>query len=285
MVYKTKLKENGELEKFKVRLVAKGYVQQQGIDYTEVFAPVARMDTVRMIVALAAQKGWNVYQLDVKSAFLHGELKEEVYVEQPRGYELEKYPQKVYKLKKALYGLKQAPRAWFSRIEAHFVSQGFEKCYSEQTLFIKTKEGGKILIVSLYVDDLIFTGNDEIMFAEFKSSMLKEFDMTDLGRMRYFLGIEVLQTSDGIYMYQRKYALEVLRKFKMENCNLVYNPIVPGCRLFKDENGVQVDETLYKQMVGCLMYLTATRPDLMYAVSLVSRYMSKPTEFNCICWQ
>lgn len=112
MVYKTKLKENGELEKFKVRLVAKGYVQQQGIDYTEVFAPVARMDTVRMIVALAAQKGWNVYQLDVKSAFLHGELKEEVYVEQPRGYELEKYPQKVYKLKKALYGLKQAPRAY-----------------------------------------------------------------------------------------------------------------------------------------------------------------------------
>ena len=137
-------------------------------------------------------------------------------------------------MKKALYGLKQAPRAWFSRIEAHFVSQGFKKCYSEQTLFIKTKEGGKILIVSLYVDDLIFTGNDEIMFVEFKSSMLKEFDMTDLGRMRYFLGIEVLQTSDGIYMYQRKYALEVLRKFKMENCNLVHNSIVPGCRLFKD---------------------------------------------------
>lgn len=109
------------------------------------------------------------------------------------------------------------------------------------------------------------------MFAEFKSSMLKECDMTDLGRMRYFLGIEVLQTSDGIYMYQRKYAPEVLRKFKMENCNLVHNPIVPGCRLFKDENGVQVDETLYKQMVGCLMYLTATRPNLMHVVSLVSR--------------
>ncbi|CAL9005605.1 unnamed protein product, partial [Prunus brigantina] len=180
-VYKTKLKENGEVDKFKARLVAKGYVQQQGIDYTEVFAPVARMDT----------------------------LNEEVYVEQPKGYELKKNPQKVYRLKKALYGLKQAPRAWFSRIEAHFISEGFEKCYSEHTLFIKTNKGGKILIVSLYVDDLIFTGNDELMFVEFKNSMLREFDMTDLGRMRFFLGIEVLQRSDGIYICQRKYALEV----------------------------------------------------------------------------
>ncbi|CAL5371264.1 unnamed protein product [Camellia sinensis] len=241
-VYKTKLKENGEVDKFKARLVAKGYVQQQGIDYTEVFAPVARMDTVRMIVALAAQKGWTLYQLDVQSAFLHGELNEEVYVEQPKGYELKNNPQKVYRLKKALYGLKQAPRAWFSRIEAHFISEGFEKCYSEHTLFIKTNKGGKILIVSLYVDDLIFTGNDELMFAEFKNSMLREFDMTDLGRMRFFL----------------------------------------GCKLFKDENGIGVDETLFKQMVGCLMYLTAMRPDLMFAVSLISRYMAKPTELHLL---
>ncbi|CAL5326432.1 unnamed protein product [Camellia sinensis] len=278
-VYKTKLKENGEVDKFKARLVAKGYVQQQGIDYTEVFAPVARMDTVRMIVALAAQKGWTLYQLDVQSAFLHGELNEEVYVEQPKGYELKNNPQKVYRLKKALYGLKQAPRAWFSRIEAHFISEGFEKCYSEHTLFIKTNKGGKILIVSLYVDDLIFTGNDELMFAEFKNSMLREFDMTDLGRMRFFLGIEVLQRSDGIYICQRNYVLE---RFRMENSNSVHNPIVPGCKLFKDENGIGVDETLFKQMVGCLMYLTAMRPDLMFAVSLISRYMAKPTELHLL---
>lgn len=207
-VYKTKLKENGEVDKYKARLVAKGYVQQEGIDYTEVFAPVARMDTVRMIVALAAQKGWSLYQLDVKSAFLHGELNEKVYVDQPRGYELKDHPHKVYRLRKALYGLKQVPRAWFSRIESHFIREGFEKCHSEHTLFTKTKEGGKILIVSLYVDDLIFTGNDEVMFAEFKSSMLREFDMTDLGKMRFFLGIEVLQSSDGIYICQKKYASE-----------------------------------------------------------------------------
>ena len=191
-VYKTKLNEHGDIDKYKARLVAKGYVQQHGIDYTEVFALVARLDIVRLIVAFAATKGWIVYQLDVKSAFLHGELSEEVYVEQPRGYELYENPHKVYKLKKALYRLKQAPRAWFSRIEAHFLTEGFEKCHNKHTLFTKTSKEGKILIVSLYVDDLIFTGNDEAMFNEFKSSMVHEFDMTDLGKIRYFLGIEIL---------------------------------------------------------------------------------------------
>jgi hypothetical protein len=279
-VYKTKLKENGEVDKLKARLVAKGYVQQQGIDYTEVFAPVVRMDTVRMIVALAAQKGWTLYQLDVKSAFLHEELNEEVYVEQTKGYELENSSNKVYRLKKALYRLKQDPRAWFNRIEAYFISEGFEKCYSEHTLFTKTNKRGKILIVSLYVDDLIFTNNDELMFAEFKNSMLREFDMTDLRRMRFFLGIEVLQRSDGIYICQRKYALEVLKRFRIENINSVHNLIVQGCKLSEDENGVHVDETLFNQMVGCLMYLTATRPYLMFAVSLISRYMAKPTELH-----
>lgn len=279
-VYKTKLNEKGELDKYKARLVAKGYAQQYGVDYTEVFAPVARMDTVRMIIALAAQRGWTVYQLDVKSAFLHGELNEDVFVEQPRGYEKKDSPNKVYKLKKALYGLKQAPRSWFSRIEAYFVKEGFEKCHSEHTLFVKASKEGKILIISIYVDDLIFTGNDESMFEDFKNSMMHEFDMSDLGRMRYFLGIEVLQRDDGIYICQRKYAMEVLRRFGMEESNSVLNPIVPGFRICKDKEGVKVDATFFKQVVGSLMYLTATRPDLMFVVSLISRYMEQPTELH-----
>jgi hypothetical protein len=279
-VYKTKLNENGEVDKYKARLVAKGYSQQHGIDYTEVFAPVARLDTIRLVIALAAQNQWNIYQLDVKSAFLHGELHEEVFIEQPQGYVHKGNEQKVYKLKKALYGLKQAPRAWYSRIEAYFVKAGFERCHFEHTLFTKTAKGGKILIVSLYVDDLIFTGNNESMFAEFKRSMMLEFDMTDLGKMRYFLGIEVIQRADGIFISQKKYALEVLEKFGMNKCNPVLNPIVPGCRLSKDEDGVKVDSTIYKQIVGSLMYLTATRPDMMFVVSLISRYMSNPTELH-----
>ncbi|KAK6144980.1 hypothetical protein DH2020_021800 [Rehmannia glutinosa] len=238
------------------------------------------METIRLAIALAAQRGWTIYQLDVKSAFLHGELNEEVFVEQPCGYVQKGHEHKVYKLKKALYGLKQAPRAWYSRIEAYFMKEGFKKCEYEHTLFIKTRKEGKILIVSLYVDDLIFTGNDELMFTEFKNSMKHEFDMTDLGKMRYFLGLEVLQKPNGIFINQKKYASEVLQRFGMEKSNFVHNPIVPGCKLVKDEGGVKVDTTYYKQIVGSPMYITATRPDLMFVVSLISRYMENPTELH-----
>ncbi|GAA0166350.1 transmembrane signal receptor [Lithospermum erythrorhizon] len=183
-IYKTKRDENGEITKHKARLVAKGYTQQEGIDYSEVFAPIARMDTVRMVISNAAQKGW-------KSAFLHGELTEDVYVDQPRGYEVQGKEHQVYKLHKALYRLKQAPRAWYSRIEAHLANVGFQRCNSEQTLFTKRGNNNKIVVVSLYVDDLIYTGDDELILKQFKSSMMSEFEMTDLGCMNYFLGIEV----------------------------------------------------------------------------------------------
>ena len=278
-IYKTKLNERGEVDKHKARLVVLGYAQKYGIDYTEVFAPVARWDTIRLIMALAAHQNWDIYQLDVKSAFLHGELKENVYIEQPKGFVKKGEEGKVLKLKKALYGLKQAPRAWYSRIKAYFLESGFEKCPSEHTLFTKTEEG-KALVVSIYVDDLIFTGNDEKLIKEFKVSMKNEFDMTDLGKMKFFLGVEVVQNSKGIYMSQRKYALEILQRFGMEHSNPTKSPIVPGCKLTKDEGGAKVDPTKYKQMIGCLMYLTVSRPDLMYVMGLVSRYMEKPTELH-----
>ncbi|RHN78204.1 putative RNA-directed DNA polymerase [Medicago truncatula] len=233
-----------------------------------------------MVIALAAQKGWNVYQLDVKSAFLQGELNEEVFVDQPQGYVEKGDELKVYKLRRALYDLKQAPRAWYSRIEAYFTKEGFERCPYEHTLFVKLSERGNILIVCFYVDDLIFTGNDENMFKEFKKSMEKEFNMSDLGKMHYFLGVEVIQNEEGIYICQRKYVTDLLERFGMEKSNLSRNPIAPGCKLIKDENGVKVDATKYKQIVGCLMYLAATRPDLMYVLSLISRFMNCPTELH-----
>lgn len=278
-VYRTKLNENGDVDKCKARLVAKGYAQEKGVDYNEVFAQVARWDTIRMVIALAARNGWKLFQLDVKSAFLHGELQEDVYVSQPPGYVVTGEEDKVYKLKKALYGLKQAPRAWFNRIEGYFIKEGFERSSCEHTLFTKREEKNKILIVSLYVDDLVFTGNDLIMISKFKESMKSEFEMTDPGEMKYFLGVEIQQSANGIHICQRKYAEDILKRFGMENYNGVKNPMVPGDnRLTKKEDDKKVDATLFKQMIGSLLYLTITRPDLAYSVCLISRFMSNPME-------
>ncbi|GAU32111.1 hypothetical protein TSUD_357950 [Trifolium subterraneum] len=244
----------------------------------EVFAPVARWDTIRCLLAIAAMKGWNVYQLDVKNAFLHGELNETVYVEQPLSFIKKGSEYKVYRLHKALYGLKQAPRAWYSKIEQYFIMEGFEKCPHEHTLFVKRNDDSDLLIISLYVDDLIFTGNNSVMVKGFKESMMKTFDMTDLGKMRHFLGIEVIQSEKGIFLCQQRYAKEVLERFKMDKSNGVYSPIVTGTKLSKHDKSEEVNPTQFKQIVGSLMYLTATRPDLMFAVHMIARFMEYPVE-------
>lgn len=284
-VYKRKLKENGEVDKYKARLVAKGYKQEFGVDYKEVFAPVARHDTIKLMIALAAQHSQPIFQLDVKSAFLHGDLQEQVFIDQPPSYVKLGSENKVYKLKKALYGLKQAPRARYSRIDTYFSKQGFKKCPYEHTLFIKIEDGGKLLIVCLYVDDLIFTRNDSAMFEKFKRSMMVEFDMSDLGMMHYFLGSEVKQFATGIFISQEKYVREILDRFQMKNCNSMSTPTEVGLKLRKNREGKKVDSTLYKQIMGSLMYLTATRPEITYSVSLISRYMENPTELHLLAAQ
>ncbi|GAU22946.1 hypothetical protein TSUD_326740 [Trifolium subterraneum] len=273
-IYKTKYNEQGKIEKHKARLVAKGYSQQHGIDYNEVFAPVARWDTIRTILAIATASDWYVFQLDVKSTFLHGELDEEVYVEQPLGYE-KGNKDMVYRLKKSLYGLRQAPRAWYSKIETYFCHERFEKCPHEHTLFVKHSGKDKLIIVSLYVDDLIFTRNDQELFDKFKHSMKKIFAMTDLGRMRYFLGIEVLQIDNGIFICQQKYAFEILDRFGMRECNSVSNSLVPGCKLTKDETGKASDATSYKQMF-------MERPTEIHvaAVKRILRYLKGTTSYG-----
>ncbi|GAU23238.1 hypothetical protein TSUD_172660 [Trifolium subterraneum] len=253
-------------------------IGRYGTDYKEVIAPVARWDTIRSLLAISASRGWNVYQLDVKSAFLHGELKETVYVEQPAGYVKSRKKDKVYKLHKALYGLKQAPRAWYNKIEAYFIKEGFVKCPHEHTLFVK-REGKNWLIISLYVDDIIFTGNDNQLLKQFKESMMTTFDMTDLGKMRHFLGIGVIQNEPGIFICQKRYAKEILERFNMDKSNEVCSPSVTGTKLSKHHKGEEVNPTQFKQIVGSLMYLTATRPDIMFAVNLIARrFMEHPVE-------
>ncbi|WOG95118.1 hypothetical protein DCAR_0314420 [Daucus carota subsp. sativus] len=277
-VYKTKTNQDGEVEKYKARLVAKGYKQRYGIDYDEVFAPVARVDTIRLLTAIAAQNQWKIFQMDVKSAFLNGYLEEEVYIEQPPGYVQKGKEDKVYRLKKALYGLKQAPRAWNTRVDEYFQKNGFVKSPYEHALYTKTNSGGDIMIVCLYVDDMIFTGNNPGMFDDFKKVMTNEFEMTDIGQMSYFLGVEVKQSKDGIFMCQKKYAEQILKKFRMEECKSVSTPAEASIKLRIDSTRESVNPTLFKSLVGSLRYLTFTRPDIMYAVGLVSRYMEKPKQ-------
>ncbi|GKV01270.1 hypothetical protein SLEP1_g13835 [Rubroshorea leprosula] len=276
-VYKVKKNAQGKVEKYKARLVAKGYIQEYGIDYDEVFAPVARLETIRLIISLAAQNKWKNYQMDIKSAFLNGYLEEEVYVQQPLGYVVKGHEDRVLKLKKALYGLKQAPRAWYSRIDKYFQDHGFTKCPHEHALYVKEDKIGGFMLVCLYVDDLIFTGNNANMFEEFKKAMTQEFEMTDIGLMSYYLGIEVKQNEDGIFISQEAYAKKVLEKFEMANCKPVSTPIACGTRLSKYDESTKVDPSLYRSLVGNLRYLTCTRPDILYGVGLVSRYMEAPT--------
>ncbi|RVW37423.1 Retrovirus-related Pol polyprotein from transposon RE1 [Vitis vinifera] len=209
-IYIVKYKAYGSIERFKARLVAKGYTQTYGIDYTETFAPVAKINTVRVLLSLAANLDWPLQQFDVKNAFLHGELSEEVYMDLPPGCMVSKKQcQKVCKLKKSLYGLKQSPRAWFGRFTKSMRAFGYRQSNLDHTLFLK-KQHGKITALIVYVDDMVVTGNDPEERKALQNYLSREFEMKDLGHLKYFLGIEVSRSSEGIFLSQRKYALDLL---------------------------------------------------------------------------
>jgi len=223
-VFKLKKNSAGEVIKHKARLVAKGYVQQEGIDFDEEFAPVDRLDTVRVILAHAANQGWQVHHLDVKSAFLNGKLEEEVYVAQPVGFTVKDKEHLVLKLNKALYGLRQAPRAWNMRLDRSLKQFGFRRCAQEQAVYTRGSTNTRI-IVGVYVDDLIVTGEDPVAITDFKKQMMGEFEMSDLGFLTYYLGIEVEQQKAGITIKQSAYAKKVLDQFGMASCNPVKIPM------------------------------------------------------------
>jgi hypothetical protein len=275
-VYKLKKNSDGEVVKYKARLVAKGYVQKYGIDFEEVFAPVARLDTVRTVLAFAANNGWKIHHLDVKSAFLHGDLEEEVYVQQPEGYEVKGKENEVFRLSKALYGLKQAPRAWNVKLDKSLRKLDFKRCLSEQAVYTRGT-GVDAIILGVYVDDLIVTGGNPDEINLFKRQMMMEFEMTDLGLLSCYLGIEVEQKEDYITVKQTGYARKVLEQFGMSDCNSTKFPMEPGCKLNADKGGPSVDSTKYRKMIGCLRYLLHSRPDLSYSVGVASRFMENPT--------
>lgn len=205
-----------------------------------------------------------------KIHFLNEYLKEEILVEQPLGYLKQGEEEKVYKLKKALYGLKQAPRAWYSRIDSFFLKTGFRRCPYEHARYVKEDKHGKFLIVSLYVNDLLFTGHDKLLCDGFRNSMKKEFEMSDMDLIHYFLGIEVNQKDGEIVISQQKYAHDLLKKLRMENAFPCNTPMNANLKLSKDDIGEEVDSSLYRSLVGSLVYLMARRPDILFAVSMLS---------------
>eukprot|EP00253_Pinus_taeda_P004324 PITA_04324 len=234
-VYRTKYGPDGKVDKHKARLVAKGFPQVEGIDYTETFSPVAKMNSIRLVLSLAASLKWEVHQMDVKSAFLHGDLHEEIYMEQPIGF-IQTDSSLVCRLKKSLYGLKQAPRA----CDPHLINH-------------------------------------------VKSSLKKKFEMTDLGHLHYFLGLQVfqvLQSKEGISLSQSKYACDIICHFHMEDCKPAPSPLQSGVKLSVSCTSLEVDATLYRQLVGKLLYLTHTRPDLSFDVGLIAHFMKNPREIH-----
>nr|AAG60200.1 putative gag-pol polyprotein [Oryza sativa Japonica Group] len=275
-VFKLKRDEAGAIVKHKARLVARGFVQQEGIDYDDAFAPVARMESVRLLLALAAQEGWGVHHMDVKSAFLNGDLKEEVYVHQPPGFVIPGKEGKVLRLHKALYGLRQAPRAWNAKLDSTLKGMGFEQSPHEAAIY-RRGNGGNALLVGVYVDDLVITGTKDAEVAAFKEEMKATFQMSDLGPLSFYLGIEVHQDNSGITLRQTAYAKRVVELAGLTDCNPALTPMEERLKLSRDSTAEEVDATQYRRLVGSLRYLTHTRPDLAFSVGYVSRFMQRPT--------
>ncbi|CAM8888782.1 unnamed protein product [Rhodiola kirilowii] len=277
-VYKLKFKSDGTLERYKARLVARGFTQVEGLDYHDTFAPVAKMTTIRCLLAVAAVKHWPIYQLDVDNAFLHGTLDEEVYMKLPIGfYKKEKAAGKVCKLVKSLYGLKQASRQWFAKFSEAITAYGFQRSLNDYSLFTMNKDG-EFLILLVYVDDVIITGTSSSMIGKVKQYIHDLFKIKDLGILKYFLGLEVARSDEGIFLNQRKYALELLEDHNLLQCKPAKTPMPSKHQLSLSAEPLLVDPLPYRKLVGKLIYMTITRPDLAYPIHILSQYMQNPTE-------
>ncbi|GJR15710.1 putative ribonuclease H-like domain-containing protein [Tanacetum coccineum] len=274
-VYKNKKDERGIVIKNKERLVAQGYTQEEGIDYDEFFAPVAKIEAIRLFLAYASFKDFVVYQMDVKSAFLYGKIEEEVYVCQPPGFEDPDFPDRLYKVEKTLYRLHQAPKAWYETLSTYLLENRFQRGQIDKTLFIK-RDQGDILIVEVYVDDIFFRSTKKKLCTEFEKMMHKKFQMSFMGELTFFLGVQVKQKEDGIFTSQDKYVTKILKKFGFSDVKTTNTPMETHKPLLKDADGEDVDKHMYRSMIGLLMYLTSSKPDIMFVVCVCARFQVNP---------
>jgi len=268
-VYKVKHNADGYVSRYKARSVTKGYAQTYGINYEKTYSPVAKMTTIKAIIIMATAKGWFLHQMDVKNDFLHGDLQEEVYMEQPLGYVDQTHPNLVCRLKKALYGLKQASRAWLDKIGQYLVTSGFQTSNADFSLYVKMTNHGIVVIV-IYVHGLIITRDNDEDISDLKKLLNQKFEMKDLGKLCYFLNIEVIQFPKWIWLLQRQYALNKLSEYGMTG----YKPnsilLEQNVKLSANEGDLVEDTTMYRRIVGSLIYMTITRPNLSCVVGVVS---------------
>ena len=273
-VYKIKTRSDDTIDLYKARLVARGFTQEYGIDYEETFSLVARLSSVMTLIAVSAARKWPLFQMDVKNAFLNGELSEEVYMKLPLGYcHPPRFPHRVFRLRRTLYRLKQAPRAWFAKFNSTISQHGFSDSSSDTTLFLR-RFGHGITILLLYVDDMIIAGDDMQGIQDLKNFLGRQFEMKDLGPLNYFLGLEVSSSANGYYLTQAKYTSNLISRASITDSKIVDTPIEYNYRLNSHDGESLFDATLYRQFARSLIYLTITRPDIFYAVHVVGQFIA-----------
>jgi len=271
-IYKLKHKSDGTIDRYKARLVAKGYAQLEGLDFLDTFAPVAKLTTLRLLLALAASHNWNLKQLDVNNAFLHGELLEEVYMKPPPGVVVPN-SNIVCKLQRSLYGLRQDGRQWYAKLSSFLLNNGYIISTADHSLFLKTTNN-HITALLVYVDDIVLNGNNIEEITHITNLLHQHFKIKNLGDLNFFLGLEVARNSTGIHLSQCKYTMDLLHESGMLGCALVPTPMVHSSPPSSTQ-GVPLDaaeSSSYQRLLGRLIYLTNTRPDIAFSVNKLSTY-------------